>query len=90
MNNKKVNVAIIGLGFGAEFIPIYKRHPHVNMYAICQRDATKLKQIGDAFGIDRRDKSDARMFDALASFGVGASGLGEMGDLYDQTEADQP
>ena len=23
----KVNVAIIGLGFGAEFIPIYQRHP---------------------------------------------------------------
>ena len=23
-NNRKVNVAIIGLGFGAEFIPIYQ------------------------------------------------------------------
>jgi len=44
--------------------------------------------IGNAFGIDRTDKSDARMFDALASYGVGASGLGELGDLYDQTESD--
>ncbi|HEV7526928.1 MAG TPA: DUF1501 domain-containing protein [Acidimicrobiia bacterium] len=44
--------------------------------------------IGDAFGIDRRDRSDARMFDAVASFGTGASGLGELGDLYDQTESD--
>ena len=24
MNDKKYNVAIIGLGFGAEFIPIYQ------------------------------------------------------------------
>ena len=27
MNGKKVNVAMVGLGFGAEFIPIYQRHP---------------------------------------------------------------
>jgi uncharacterized protein (DUF1501 family) len=44
--------------------------------------------IGGAFGIDRSDPSDARMFDALASFGAGASGLGTLGDLYDQTESD--
>ncbi|HET9278722.1 MAG TPA: Gfo/Idh/MocA family oxidoreductase, partial [Flavitalea sp.] len=54
MAKNKVNVAIIGLGFGAEFIPIYQRHPHANMYAICQRNAEKLNQIGDAFGIDHR------------------------------------
>jgi predicted dehydrogenase len=54
MNNKKVNVAIIGLGFGAEFIPIYKRHPNANMYAVCQRNAAKMKQIGDAFEIEKR------------------------------------
>ena len=35
--NRKVRVAIIGLGFGAEFIPIYQNHPHAEMYAICQR-----------------------------------------------------
>ena len=27
MSQKRVNVAIIGLGFGAEFIPIYQKHP---------------------------------------------------------------
>jgi predicted dehydrogenase len=51
---KKVNVAIIGLGFGAEFIPIYQRHPQANMYAICQRNPQKLKQIGDHFNIAAR------------------------------------
>lgn len=49
-----LNIAIVGLGFGAEFIPIYQRHPHVNMYAICQRNEEKLNQLGDAFGIEKR------------------------------------
>jgi predicted dehydrogenase len=51
---KKINIAIVGLGFGAEFIPIYQRHPQANMYAICQRSADKLKAIGDAFGVEKR------------------------------------
>ncbi len=54
MSSKKVNVAIIGLGFGAEFIPIYQRHPNANIEAICQRNPEKLKQIGDAFKIAKR------------------------------------
>jgi predicted dehydrogenase len=51
MPKGKVNIAIVGLGFGAEFIPIYQRHPQAEMYAICQRTPKKLKAIGDAFGI---------------------------------------
>jgi predicted dehydrogenase len=51
---KQLNIAIVGLGFGAEFIPIYQRHPDANMYAICQRNKEKLNAIGDAFGIDVR------------------------------------
>jgi predicted dehydrogenase len=49
-----INIAIVGLGFGAEFIPIYQRYPGANMYAICQRNPEKLKQVGDAFGIETR------------------------------------
>jgi len=52
--SKKINVAIVGLGFGAEFIPIYQKHPNAVMYAICQRNETKLNEIGDEFGIDVR------------------------------------
>lgn len=51
---KPFNVAIVGLGFGAEFIPIYQRHPLANMYAICQRNTENLNRIGDAFGIETR------------------------------------
>ena len=38
----QINIAIVGLGFGAEFIPIYQNHPNAKMYAICQRTPTKL------------------------------------------------
>ena len=54
MANQPVRVAIVGLGFGAEFIPIYQRHPHAAMYAICQRNKSKLNEVGDQFGIDVR------------------------------------
>ncbi|MBI2804058.1 MAG: Gfo/Idh/MocA family oxidoreductase [Planctomycetes bacterium] len=54
MAKQKVNVAIIGLGFGAEFIPIYQHHPNANMYAICQRTEKKLHEVGDAFKVAKR------------------------------------
>ncbi len=50
----QINVAIVGLGFGAEFIPIYQRHPLARMHAICQRSRKKLDAIGDAFEIEKR------------------------------------
>src|SRR5690606_32873431 len=52
--SKKINVAIAGLGFGAEFIPIYQRHPNAEMYAICQRTKSRLDEVGNAFGIEHR------------------------------------
>ena len=54
MINGKLNVAIAGLGFGREFIPIYQRHPQTKMYAICQRTQEKLDTVGDQFSIERR------------------------------------
>ena len=54
MSQKTINVAIVGLGFGAEFIPIYQHHPHAVAAAICQRDRVKLDAIGDAFGVVKR------------------------------------
>src|ERR687892_253279 len=53
-SNKKVRVAIVGLGFGAEFIPIYKAHPNAEMYAICRRNKAELDKCGDRFGIKVR------------------------------------
>ncbi len=53
-NREKVNVAIVGLGFGKEFIPIYQNHPNTNMYAICQRSRDKLDDVGTQYGVSKR------------------------------------
>ena len=52
--SSRVRVAIIGLGFGAEFIPIYQNHPDAEMYAVCQRNPKTLEQIGNAFNVKQR------------------------------------
>jgi predicted dehydrogenase len=51
MSRKPVRVAIAGLGFGAEFIPIYQAHPDAEMFAICRRNRAELDACGDKFGI---------------------------------------
>ena len=48
------NVAMIGLGFGAEFIPIYQALENVQVGAICRRNKTEIDKVGDLFGIDKR------------------------------------
>src|SRR4029434_1685023 len=52
--SKKINVAIVGLGFGAEFIPLWQKHPHADCYAICQRNEQKLNDVGDYFDVKVR------------------------------------
>src|SRR6267142_2570641 len=51
---QRVRVAIVGLGFGAEFIPIYQAHPNAEMYAICRRNKAELDKCGDRFKIKTR------------------------------------
>ncbi|MBK1835619.1 Gfo/Idh/MocA family protein [Roseibacillus ishigakijimensis] len=57
MSDKPLNIAIVGLGFGSEFIPIYQRHPGANMAAICARTESTLQEVGDKFGIEKRYQS---------------------------------
>ncbi|MFM8724796.1 MAG: Gfo/Idh/MocA family protein, partial [Planctomycetaceae bacterium] len=52
--SRKFNVAMIGLCFGAEFIPIYQAHPNAHVAAICRRTPDELQKCGDQFGIDKR------------------------------------
>ena len=54
MSDNVLNVGIVGLEFGSEFIPIYQKHPNANMYAICQRTREKLDKVGDTFSIEVR------------------------------------
>ncbi len=59
----KVRVAIVGLGFGAEFIPIYQAHPNAKMAAICRRNKVELDRCGDAFGVEKRYSSFEELLD---------------------------
>ena len=51
---EKVRVALVGLGFGAEFIPIYRHHPGVESLIICDANRAILDAAGDKFEIGRR------------------------------------
>jgi predicted dehydrogenase len=57
----KIRVGIVGLGFGAEFIPIYQRHPNAVMHSICQRNPESLKKVGDQYKIGKRHTSYEEM-----------------------------
>ena len=60
-SDKKIRVGIVGLGFGAEFIPIYQQHPNAEMYAICRRNKAELDACGDRFGVKARYTDYAEM-----------------------------
>jgi len=49
-----IRVAVVGLHFGAEFAPIYQRHPDVERVVLCDRDTSLLHAVGDKLGIQDR------------------------------------
>ncbi len=51
---KRLKVAVVGLGFGAEFVPIYRDHPNVASVTLCDPRPETLKHVGDRFGIAER------------------------------------
>jgi predicted dehydrogenase len=53
-SDKPIRVAIVGLGFGAEFIPIYQNYPGAEMAAICRRSTKDLNECGDRWKIAKR------------------------------------
>jgi predicted dehydrogenase len=65
-----VRIAVVGLHFGAAFVPIYLRHPDVTRVLLCDRNEPRLHQVGDRFGIPDRftrleDLLDADTCDAV-------------------------
>jgi predicted dehydrogenase len=59
----KINVGIVGLGFGAEFVPIYKAHPNVERVGICELDEKRLNEIGDRHGVQDRFSTFEELLD---------------------------
>ena len=52
--DRPIRVAVIGLGFGAEFLPIYKEHPHAELYAVCRRSQQACEETADRYGVPKR------------------------------------
>ena len=52
-----MGVAIVGLGFGEAFLPIYLDHPDVADLAVVEPDAERRESVGAAHGIEARHAS---------------------------------
>jgi predicted dehydrogenase len=53
MDQGKLRVAVVGLGFGAEFVPIYLDHPDVQSVAACDSDPARLDRTARRFAIKK-------------------------------------
>ena len=49
-----LRIALVGMGFGAEFAPIYRDHPDVASVALCDGNAAKLDSACSRFSIAER------------------------------------
>jgi|GEM_PF-1525515 len=74
VSDQPIRVAIIGLGFEAEFIPIYQNYLGAELCAICRRDRKGLDESGDRYGVETRFTDYRRLLedpnmDAVAILG---------------------
>ena len=49
-----ISIAVVGLGFGAEFAAIYNRHPDVRRTVIVDANRERLTRVGERFDISDR------------------------------------
>ncbi len=49
MKNGKIKAALVGLGFGGAFVPIWADHPGVDEIVICDLDQNKVKSFKEAY-----------------------------------------
>lgn len=62
--SQPISIAVVGLGFGAEFAAIYHRHPNVRNTVIADSNPRRLGRVGDRFDIaDRLETLDAVLAD---------------------------
>lgn len=59
-----IDIAVVGLGFGEDFLPIYQAHPAVGSIAIVDPSVERLIEVGERYGIADRFE---RFEDVLAS-----------------------
>lgn len=49
-----LSIAVLGLGFGQEFVPIYLAHPDVSRVVLVEQNEAHLKEVGERFGLAER------------------------------------
>jgi predicted dehydrogenase len=59
-----MRIAVVGLHFGAAFVPIYQHHPAVERVAVCDLDEPLLHRVADQFGIADRFTRLEHLLDA--------------------------
>jgi predicted dehydrogenase len=47
----KLNVALVGLGFGSAFAPIYRKHPDIGRLVLCDANAGRLRDLQAKLGL---------------------------------------
>ncbi len=50
----ELRIAVVGLGFGSDFVPIYQRHPWVKSVVVCDKNETLLNSVCDRLGVSER------------------------------------
>jgi len=51
---KILNIALVGMGFGSCFTPIYLKHPNIGSLTLCDANPERLNAVGDRFGVQNR------------------------------------
>lgn len=54
MTGSGLNVAVIGLGFGEDFVPLYRAHPGVDHIGLVDISPERLRRVGERYGIADR------------------------------------
>ena len=63
MTMKKINVALVGLGFGGAFVDIYKEHPNVGEIILYDPNPDVAKHVSNVFGLKTYDSFEAILED---------------------------
>ncbi|MGH1525210.1 Gfo/Idh/MocA family protein [Leifsonia sp. L25] len=64
-----LTIAVVGLGFGQDFVPIYLCHPAVDRVVLVEPDENRRREVGRRFALD---DGYAELADALADPSVDA------------------
>ncbi len=69
MSESGLTIAVVGLGFGADFVPIYLSHPDISSVVLVDPDDVRRREIGARFGIG---EGHADLAHALTEPGIDA------------------